>query len=54
MSMDFGDSQEIIESMIANLVKLFYVASDLRNNLEHANLTQNTYFAIPRPQINES
>ena len=33
---------------------LFYVASDLRNNLEHANLTQDTYFAIPRPQINES
>ena len=52
--MDFGDSQEIIESMIANLVKLFYVASDLRNNLEHANLAKNIYFAISQLLVNES
>ena len=33
---------------------LLYVASDLRQILEHGNLTQNMYFAISQLQINES
>ena len=31
-----------------------YVAYDLRNNLEHANLTKNIYFAISQLQVYES
>ena len=33
---------------------LFYVASDLCNNLEHANLAQNVYVAIYLLQVCES
>ena len=32
----------------------FKVAYDLRNNLEHANLTENIYFAISQLQVYES
>ena len=32
----------------------FKVAYDLRNNLEHANLTENRYFAITQLQVYES
>ena len=32
----------------------FYAAYGLRNNLEHANLTKNIYFAISQLQVYES
>ena len=66
MWMDFNNCQRIIttsrEMLLATYLKhnfvenspFLYVAYDLRNNLEHANFTQNIYFATSQLLVYES